>query len=313
LQVKTPAFHPDLRRIARVLPRGVVGPRRLPVMRALQRLARPNLARHGIEVVQLGPISLRLHRPPTAPTIPAPAVLWIHGGGYVMGHAAQEDLMCGRMAAELGAVVASVDYRLAPEHPFPEPLHDCHDALVWLARRDDVDVHRIVIGGASAGGGLAAALALLARDRDEVRPLFQLLTYPMLDDRTAVGSSDPRGVRLWNTSSNRFGWRSYLGADPGGDDVSGLAAPGRAVNLEGVAPAWIGVGDLDLFFAEDLAYADRLRAAGVQCEVFRVEGAFHGFDVIHPRATVSRAFRNAQMDAASRALAGPQPPRLRLP
>jgi acetyl esterase/lipase len=225
-----------------------------------------------------------------------------------MGNAAQDDGVCRHLAAALGALVAAVDYRLAPEHPFPVPLHDSHEALVWLASRDDVDESRIAIGGASAGGGLTASLALLARERDEVRPAFQLLTYPMLDDRTAARqSANERDLRLWNTASNRFGWCSYLGTDPGGNDVSGLAAPARAENLSGLPPAWIGVGSLDLFAGEDMAYADRLRAAGVPCELLVVPGAFHGFDLIRPNAPISRSFRAAQVAAFARAFADPHP------
>ena len=298
------SFHPDLRLIAALLPRGIVGPRRLPVLRALQQLAQPKRPGRGIEVVRVGSIALRLHRPSPAPASPAPAVLWMHGGGYVLGNAAQDDGICRHLAAALGVLVAAVDYRLAPEHPFPAPLHDCHDALVWLASRDDVDAGRIAIGGASAGGGLAAALALLARERTEVRPVFQLLTYPMLDDRTVVGpSADDRNLRLWNTASNRFGWRSYLGTEPGGTTVSGLAAPARAEDLSGLPPAWIGVGSLDLFAAEDAAYADRLRAAGVPCKLLVVPGAFHGFDLVSANAPVSQSFRAAQVDALARAFA----------
>ena len=119
----------------------------------------------GVDVEALGAISVRVHRPPSRASAPFPAVLWIHGGGYVIGSAGQDDAVCRHLAEELGALVAAVDYRLAPEHPFPVPLHDCHDALVWLAGRGDVDAERVAIAGASAGGGLAAALALLARDR----------------------------------------------------------------------------------------------------------------------------------------------------
>lgn len=303
----TSSFHPDLRSIAAVLPRGIVGARRLRLMRALQRLGTPNRAGPGIEAVSLGPISLRLHRPAHAPSGPHPAILWIHGGGYVLGSAAQDDGLCRHLASAVGAVVAAVDYRLAPEHPFPVPLQDCHDALVWLASRADVDRRRIAIAGASAGGGLTAALALLARERGEVRPVFQLLTYPMLDDRTTAGpSANERDLRLWNTSSNRFGWGAYLGSAPGGRGVSGLAAPARADDLSGLPPAWIGVGGLDLFAAEDMAYADRLRAAGVPCETLVVPGAFHGFDLIRPDAAVSRSFRSAQVAAIAAALADPQ-------
>ncbi len=292
------AFHPDLRRLAAVLPRRAVGPRLLPVARALRRVEALRRPGPGVDVEALGAISVRVHRPPSRASAPFPAVLWIHGGGYVIGSAGQDDAVCRHLAEELGALVAAVDYRLAPEHPFPVPLHDCHDALVWLAERGDVDAERVAIAGASAGGGLAAALALLARDRGEVRPAFQLLTYPMLDDRTTLRTDiDERDFRLWNNEANRFGWRSYTGQEPGSPGVDPLAAPARSEDLAGLPPAWIGVGSLDLFLDEDLAYADRLRGAGVPCDVHVVEGAFHGFDVVRPRASVTDRFRAAQVDA----------------
>ena len=199
---------------------------------------------------------------------PLPALLWVHGGGYVLGTAAQDDSVCGHFAQSLGIVVAAVEYRLAPEHPFPVPLHDCYDALTWLARQPQVDPSRIAVGGASAGGGLAAALALLAHERGEVQLAFQLLAYPMLDDRTAARTDIAESnFRLWNNTSNRFGWQSYTGYPPGSVEVSGLAAPSRYDDLSGLPPAWIGVGTLDLFHDEDLAYESRLREAGVECEL----------------------------------------------
>jgi acetyl esterase/lipase len=222
-----------------------------------------------------------------------------------MGNAAQEDGFCRQIAAELDVVVAAVDYRVAPEHRFPIPLEDCYSALTWLAADEGVDRNRIAIGGASAGGGLAAALALLARRRGEVRPIFQLLTYPMLDDRTSAHAGrEKRKVRLWNDSSNRFGWRSYLGVEPGSDGIDDLAAPARAGDLVGLPPAWIGVGSLDLFADEDVDYARRLGAAGVGCELEVVDGAFHGFDVVRPKAGISRSFRRSQIDALARAYRG---------
>jgi acetyl esterase/lipase len=230
-------------------------------------------------------------------------LLWIHGGGYVIGSAAQDDAVCRRFADQLGIVVAAVEYRLAPEHRFPVPLHDCHDALVWLAGQPTVDPTRVAVGGASAGGGLAAALAVLARQRAEVPLAFQLLAYPMLDDRTAERTDlDESNFRLWNNEANRFGWQSYTGHRPGSDEVSGLAAPSRLDDLAGLPPAWIGVGTLDLFHDEDLAYARRLREAGVECELDVVEGAFHGFDLVRAKAGVSRAFRSAQLTALGAAL-----------
>jgi len=244
--------------------------------------------RYDVEVLRLeSGAGVRLHRP-AGVTEPAPALLWIHGGGYVMGTAKQDDGLCQRFTRQLGITVAAVDYRLAPEHPYPAPLEDCYSALRWLAGLPAVDPARVAIGGASAGGGLAAALALLARDRGEVRPILQVLAYPMLDDRT---SASPTNVsyRLWSPNSNRFGWAAYLaGADPQ------LAVPARRDDLSGLAPAWIGVGTHDLFHDEDLAYAERLTRAGVPCHVEVVPGAFHGFDLLLPKAQVSREFFASQ-------------------
>ena len=282
-------FHPDLRRIARVIPKQVITPVTLPIMRMGTRL----MGRHtpeDVEVLTLtSGVGVRLYRP-TGATGAGPALLWIHGGGYVIGSAAQDDQLCRRFARELGATVASVDYRLAPENPYPVPLEDCYDALAWLARLPSVDPARLAIGGASAGGGLAAALALLARDRDEIPLAAQLLVYPMLDDRTVQRDGlDNPGHRLWNQSSNKFGWACYLGdADPD------IAVPARREDLSGLPPAWMGVGTLDLFHDEDVAYAERLRAAGVPCQVEVVSGAFHGFDGIVPKAEVSQSFFNSQ-------------------
>jgi acetyl esterase/lipase len=300
--VSTSPFHPDLRRIAPFLPRSTVGPRLLPLLRRAdtrQRLRR----RPGIEIVEVGPIALRLHRSAQHDGT-VPALVWFHGGGYVIGTATQDDAVCEYLAREAGVLVAAVDYRLAPEHPFPTPLDDCHDALTWLADQPEIDRDRIAIGGASAGGGLAAALALLARQRGEVRPAFQLLTYPMLDDRTAARVDlDDRHTRLWNNRANRFGWSCYLGQPPGGTDVDPLAAPARCTDLADLPPAWIGVGAHDLFLEEDLAYGDALRAAGVSCDIQIIDGAFHGFDSIRPDAAVTRAFRSSQARALREGLA----------
>ncbi len=249
----THAFHPDLRSVARWLPRAAVGPRTLKPVRLTAGLL-SRVPRKDVTVRTLGPTSVRVHRPVWSRE-PVPALLWIHGGGYVVGSAAQDDAMCRHFADSLGIVVAAVGYRLAPEHRFPVPLHDCHDALAWLAGQPSVDPTRVAVGGASAGGGLAAALALLARERGEVPLAFQLLAYPMLDDRTAVRTDiDESNFKMWNNKANHFGWRSYTGHRPGSDKVSGLAAPSRHDDLSGLPPAWIGVGTLDLFHDEDVAY-----------------------------------------------------------
>jgi acetyl esterase/lipase len=282
-------FHPDLRQAARYIPKQIVTPITVPFIRAAERLMWRRNPK-DVEVLTLASgVGIRLFRP-AGVRGQAPALLWIHGGGYVIGKAAQDDAVCRRFARELGATVASVDYRLAPDHPYPAPLEDCYSALTWLTRLPSVDLSRVAIAGASAGGGLAAALALLTRDRGEISLAAQLLVYPMLDDRTVDrnGPENP-GLRLWNQTSNKYGWSAYLGgADPA------VAVPARREDLSGLPPTWLGVGTFDLFHDEDLAYAERLKAAGVPCEVEVVPGAFHGFDGIVPKAQVSQSFFNSQ-------------------
>jgi len=291
-------FHPDLRRIARYIPKEAVTPVTLPVMRMVIRKMWRRAPEGAEDLILPSGVRVRLYRP-QASTGAGPALLWIHGGGYIIGHPGQDDQLCRRFADRLGATVASVDYRLAPEHTYPAPVEDCYAALTWLAALPSVDAGRVAIGGASAGGGLAAALTLLAGDRGEVSPVAQLLVYPMLDDRTVnrEGLDNP-GLRLWNQTTNKFGWSAYLGdADPE------VAVPARRTDLRGLPPTWMGVGTLDLFHDEDLAYAERLKAAGVPCEVEVVKGAFHGFDGIVPKAEVSQAFFDSQCAMLQRELA----------
>ncbi len=286
------SFHPDLRAVALLAPRRAVTPRSLPVMRMLTRAIRGTDP--DVYVFEPG-VSVRwFGAPARADAEPGAALLWIHGGGYVFGRAAQDDALCRRFADRLGIAVASVDYRLAPEHPYPTPLEDCLRAYEWLRSRPEVDPARIAIGGASAGAGLVAALALLLRDRELPAPAFQLLAYPMLDDRTGDG---PAHTRMWDAFSNRFGWASYLGsADPE------VVAPARRTDLSGLPPAWIGVGTHDLFLDEDRAYAERLQAAGVPCALHIVDGAFHGFDSVASRTGVARGFFDEQCATLENAL-----------
>ncbi len=291
-------INPELRRIARFVPRQMVYSWSLPLLKRLPTslmLRKPRT--DGVEVLTLpSGAGVRLYRPANATTA-TPALLWIHGGGYLIGSPEQDDILCRRFVERLGIVVAAARYRLAPENPYPIPLEDCYSVLTWLAALPGVDANRIAIGGASAGGGLTAALALLARDRGDVTPVLQVLSYPMLDDRTVDPSLDQPGFRLWNTASNRIGWKSYLGgADPA------MAVPARRTDLAGLPPAWLGVGTLDLFHDEDLAYAARLNAAGVPCEVHEVPGAFHGFDGIAPKAAVSQAYFDSKCASLARAL-----------
>jgi acetyl esterase/lipase len=285
-----PDFHPDLKRIARLIPRSMITPSSLPVFRVAGRLTDRRTPKDVEKLTLTSGVKVRVHRPPNAEGT-GPGLLWIHGGGYVIGSAAQDDVVCRRFARELGATVVAVDYRLAPEYPYPIPLEDCYGALSWLPTLPAVDPARVAICGASAGGGLAAALALLARDRGEVDVAAQLLVYPMVDDRSSTKEGlDDHHHRLWTQKSNVFGWDAYLGdADPN------VAVPARRDDLSGLPPAWVGVGSNDLFYEEDLAYAERLRAAGVACALEVVPGAFHGFDGVAAKAPVSRAFFTSQV------------------
>ena len=251
-------------------------------------------------------VLVRIYRP-TEPASTLPGLLWMHGGGYVIGSLEQEDFTVQHLALEAGCVVVSVAYRQAPEHPFPAPLEDCYAALRWLAASAadlQIDPARLAVGGASAGGGLAAALALLARDRREVRLAFQLLVSPMLDDRNVTPSSreitDPR---VWNREANLFGWRAYVGKNAGGEDVSPYAAPARAADLAGLPPAYLPVGAQDLFLDENIAYAQRLIKAGVHAELHVYPGAFHGSEGYAPTAALSRRFTADRSEALRRALA----------
>ena len=307
-------FHPDLS-AARFFPRFSFGPRMAWLLRGLGRWSRPGPT-SGVTVTTLGvpgapggpEVMLRIYRPDGL-VAPAPALLWMHGGGFIIGDPTQDEASSAAFATSLGIVVAAVTYRLAPDAPFPAPLDDCYAGLKGLyanAAALGVDPERIAVGGNSAGGGLAAGLALLAHDRREVPVRFQLLVYPMLDDRTVTRTDiDASALRVWSVESNRYGWTSYLGQAPGSDAVSPYAAPARRAELAGLPPAWIGVGTLDLFHDEDVAYATRLEAAGVACDLTVIPGAYHGFDVIAPKAAVSRAFRDAQLQALRAALAIP--------
>lgn len=238
----------------------------------------------------------------------APALYWIHGGGMVMGDVPQSDQYCATLAAELGVLVASVEYRLAPEYPFPAPLEDCYAGLRWLESSADalgVNRARIAIGGGSAGAGLAAGLALLARDRGEVPVCFQLLVYPMIDDRNATPSAQSiRDLRVWNHTFNLAGWDAYLAGRAGADDVSHYAAPARATDLAGLPPAYINVGTLDAFLDEDVAYAQALTRAGVPVELHVYPGAFHGSTNMVPAAAISRRWAADERAALDRALNG---------
>lgn len=235
-----------------------------------------------------------------------PAILHIHGGGLVVGKPEVAIQELQHLSAELGAVVVSVDYRLAPEYPFPAGLNDAYAALAWLhgsAEELGIDPQRIAVMGESAGAGLAAAVSLRARDRKELPIRFQLLRYPMLDDRTALRTPPAHvGTFIWNWQSNLFGWTSALGRKPVMDDAPAEAVPARATSLGGLPSTWIGVGTLDLFAQESIGFAARLMEAGVPVEMSVAPGAYHGFDSMVPQARISATFTASWKSALGRAL-----------
>ncbi len=237
-----------------------------------------------------------------------PAFMHIHGGGYIAGIAGQEMPFLQSLAQKCGCLVVSVDYRLAPETRFPGSLEDNYTALKWIYANSGelgADRKRIAIGGESAGGGHAAMLAIAARDRKEIPVCFQMLIYPMLDDRTGSTRTVPSyiGRFIWNAGSNRFGWSSLLGEPAGSATVPAGSVPARVDNLAGLPPAFISVGALDLFVDEDVEYARRLINAGVATELHVIPGAYHGYDLIVPEAAVSKRFTESWSGALNRAFA----------
>jgi acetyl esterase/lipase len=238
-------------------------------------------------------VVIRVHRPKGA-TGPLPCIYFMHGGGYVMGTYAMDDLRFDKWCPLLNCVGVSVEYRLSPETPYPGPLEDCYAGLKWVhanAAMLGIDPGHLGIGGASAGGGLAAGLALLARDRAEVPLAFQLLIYPMIDDRLDRPSQKWQ-VPIWPPASNERGWAAYLGSLVGGD-VPIYAAAARATDLRGLPAAQIVVGALDGFLDEDVDYAMRLTHAEVPTELHVFPGAPHGFDGILPGTDLARRGREA--------------------
>ncbi len=243
--------------------------------------------------------------------VPArPAILHIHGGGYILGRAVDALASLQKLALKHDCLVVTVDYRLAPETRFPGALDDNYAALRWLhdhAEELGVDRRRIAVMGESAGGGHAAALAIAARDRGELPICQQILIYPMLDDRTG-STRQPApwiGTFIWNRAANRFGWSSLLGVPAGSARVPAGAVPARIGDLSGLPPAFVGVGSIDLFIDEDIDYARRLIDAGVATELLVVPGGYHGFDELAPAAPASLRFAAARDAAIARGFARP--------
>lgn len=237
-----------------------------------------------------GDVRVYIHRRPSEAV--QPGLLWIHGGGYILGSAL--DARARRIAAQLDCTVVSVDYRLAPEHPFPAGPEDCFAALEWMAQHTEalrIDPARLAIGGASAGGGMAAGLALMNRDRGGPALAFQLLIYPMIDNLHETASAEYTNHPVWNRQTSFNAWEMYLGGTPG-REASPYAAATRAEDLSGLPPAYVCVGAEDLFRDEDIDYARRLIAADVPCELAVFPGLFHGAEGFHPTARLSQRFES---------------------
>jgi acetyl esterase/lipase len=297
-----PYYDPMIRAAIEAGPRlGTVDARTLPKVRADRMLLNEQVplsdevTRTNITVS--GPagasdIRLRVHRPRSAEG-ELPCLYWIHGGGYVLGSPEQDDLRFDRWCQKFNLVGVVVQYRLAPENPYPAGVEDCYAGLKWVKEHGSelgVDTSRMGIGGPSGGGGLAAALALVVRDRSEFDVDYQLLIYPMIDD-TCTSVTANWDVPVWGPGSNEFGWTSYLGELYGTDKIPGHAAPSRETNLAGLPPTFIMVGTLDAFADEDIDYAKRLNHAGVPVELHVYPGAPHGFEGFAPESPVARQAR----------------------
>lgn len=254
------------------------------------------------------PVRVLAYRP-TQVHGPYPVLLHLHGGGYVVGSPERKGAEHRRLAVDLGCTIYSVDYRLAPETPFPGSIEDCYAVLAWLhtnALKLALDTNRIGVVGESAGGGLAASLALLARDRGEFRLAFQHLISPMLDDRTAVQPlmNSYVGQFAWTHEDNAFGWSALLGSALGRPDVSAYAAAARAQDLARLPPTFLSIAALDLLLEEEVDYARRLARSGVPLELHLYPATFHGFVPTCPDARVSVAAARDSFDALRRAFHG---------
>jgi len=263
------------------------------------------VARTGHTVPGDPEVRVRVHRPRGVPG-PLPAVVSMHGGGYIVGSYDSCDPLFDDWCPRLGVIGIAVEYRLAPESPYPGPLEDCYAALKWAcdnAADLGIDAGRIGVHGSSAGAGLAAGLALLARDRGEVPVAFQALDCPMLDDRQATGSINAEGLFVWTRGHNELGWRSYLGDLYGREEVPPYAVPARAADLAGLPPTGIVVGAIDGFRDECVTYAQRLSQASVPCDLHVIAGLPHAYRAAPEAAAVRHARRDLD-DWIARQLAG---------
>lgn len=237
---------------------------------------------------------------------PVPVLLWLHGGGYVLGYPENELGYIRGLMNAVDCVVVSPDYRLGTEAPYPAALEDAYSALLWVKEHaGDLggDKNRILVGGSSAGGGLTAALCILARDKGEVHIAFQLPIYPMLDDRGTTPSAKDNDAPMWDADSNRTAWKLYLGKLYGSADVPPTAAPARLKDFSGLPPAYSYVGTVEPFYDETRLYFEALRNAGVEAELDVYEGGFHGFDTFAEKKPLGREAREKLYAAFRRAAA----------
>jgi acetyl esterase/lipase len=247
-------------------------------------------------------ITVRIYRPVNA-TGTLPGIYYIHGGGMILGNVAGEDANATLLCDQVGAIVVSVEYRLAPESPHPAPAEDCYAGLVWTAAHTGelgIDPDRLAIYGGSAGGGLAIAAALMARDRGGPALTFMMPIYPMIDDRNETPSThEIVDIGIWDRAGNIEAWAWYLGGKP----ADQYAAPTRAEDLSGLPPAFIDVGTVDMFRDEDIAFAQRLMQAGVPTELHIHPGSYHAAETFAADAAMSKRIWALRIDALRRALA----------
>jgi acetyl esterase/lipase len=301
--MNTPIVDPEIAALAGSIPAVEFNANTLADLRAMEkdlsvRMPPPlseTVERHDHIVSRDPHVVVRVHRPKSL-RAPAPCLYSIHGGGYIIGSYLMDDAVLDQYCNEYGCIGVSVDYRLAPEVPYPGPLDDCYAGLMWtLAHADELDVNadRIGIMGISAGGGLAAALALLARDRGDAYIAFQLLQCPMIDDQQTSESSRYDGLLMWSREANRFGWQCYLGDRYGQHDLPTYAAAARADDLTRLPPTMMITGGADGCRDENIDYASRLGRAGVSTDLCVIAGAPHGVQQVFVGTTLERRWSRA--------------------